>query len=90
MSRSRGPRASTRCVDGRCRLYVEAAGAVYVAEPLCPHAKWPLDVFGVFFERDGVPHVVCKIHWGIWNLATGEGRFPNGRPAPPLRVYREL
>jgi hypothetical protein len=89
MSLSRRPVGEIRCLNAGCSLYVEGSNGVYTAEPLCPHGRWPLDVFGVFFEKDGVPHVVCRVHWGVWNLATGEGWFPGGRPAPPMRIRRE-
>ncbi|MEM0483415.1 MAG: Rieske 2Fe-2S domain-containing protein [Pyrobaculum sp.] len=69
-------------------LLIKLGGEVYALEPLCPHAKWPLEVFGVFTERGGAK-VVCKIHWGVWDLSDGGGRFKD-REAPRLRTYKAV
>ncbi|AET33296.1 Rieske (2Fe-2S) protein [Pyrobaculum ferrireducens] len=66
-------------------MLVKLGGRVYAAEPLCPHARWPLDVFGTFTDRGGAK-VVCRMHWGVWELDTGRGRFAS-KEAPRLKIY---
>lgn len=82
-----GERPKVKVVGRRHFLVVKIGGEVYVAQSLCPHARWPLGFAGRCFKaRGGEPYVVCAIHGGVWSLRTGSGTV-EGRPAPPLKVY---
>ena len=82
-----GERPKVVVVGGSHCAVVRLGDSVYAFESLCPHAKWPLGFIGrAFVSREGRPMLLCAMHGGVWDLATGEGTI-EGRPAPPIRLY---
>ena len=66
-------------VEGKSILIANVEGKVSAIGAVCNHEQWDLSEGSLEGEE-----VVCAGHGAVWNLRTGEGKFPLPLPREPI------